>query len=124
MKVVQTLRVGRTILVVLLAVAVSLLPASMGIASAAPGSGDVVAAATQAMPDCEHHKHQVPLKQTQKSADHGACVVSCALCFGFVGATGTATTYVLSPIAVLELKHATDDVSSLMGSPPFRPPRA
>ena len=114
----------RTILVAVLAIAIGLLPASMGVAAAAPAANSMVAAAAQAMPDCEHHQHQVPTKQTQKDADHGGCVVSCALCFGFVDAGATAIAYTVAPGAVLKLAPAQDSISSLMGSPPFRPPRA
>jgi hypothetical protein len=119
-----TNRIVRSIFVVLLAVAIAMLPASMGVATALPATSGIAAAA-QAMPDCEqhHHRDKAPSKQTQKTADHGACVVSCALCFGFVGADVTTIAYAVIPGTALKPARTQDDISSLMGLPPFRPPR-
>ena len=121
----QTLRIARNILVALLAVAIAMLPGMTGFASAGQ-AGPVVVAAAQAMPDCESHRHmhQAPVKQTQKSADHGTCITGCALCFGVVNDHTSAVAYTLVPGAALMPVHAPDEISSLMGSPPFRPPRA
>ncbi len=119
------MRVVRSILVASLAVAIAMLPASMGVATAAPSAGAVTVAAP-AMPDCEHHRHQhpAPVKQTQKTVDHSNCITGCALCFGFVGPEFTGMAHVITPSAALQPMLASADISSLMGSPPFRPPRA
>ena len=111
-------------MVAVLAVAIGFLPASMGIATAAP-TASTVAAAAQAMPDCDHHQHQhqVPVKQTQNTDDHGTCIAGCALCFGFVGADVSAVAYTVPASAALKFVCAREAISSLMGSPPFRPPR-
>jgi uncharacterized protein involved in copper resistance len=115
----------RTILVALLAVAIGLLPASMGIVSAAPAANGIIVASATAMPDCDHHHHdKAPGKETQKTAHHGACVVGCALCFGFVDAVATSVAYRIPSSAALQVPRVRIGLSSLMGSPPFRPPRA
>jgi hypothetical protein len=120
----MTVRVGRAICAVLLAMAIAMLPVSAGFASAAPAAAPTVASVLQAMPDCDHHQHQAPSKQTHNTADHDACLVSCALCFGFVGAEVSGIAYAVIPGAALQPVHARVDLSSLMGSPPFRPPRS
>ncbi len=115
----------RTIIVALLAVAIAMLPASMNVASAAAPTTSPVASAAQAMPDCDHyrHQHQPPAKETQKTIDHNNCVTSCALCFGFVGTDVSPIAYTITPGAMLVPVLTAEDISSLMGSPPFRPPR-
>lgn len=124
-KVAPTLRIARSILVALLAVAIATLPGMTGFASAAQAAPAVTAVA-QATPDCESHRHMhhAPVKQTQKSADHGTCITGCALCFGVVSAHVSAVAYTLLTGTALMPVHAPDEISSLMGSPPFRPPRA
>lgn len=119
------MRIARSILVALLAVAIATLPGMTGFASAGQ-TGPVVAATAQAMPDCESHRHMhhAPVKQTQKSTDHGTCITGCALCFAVVSAHVSDVAYAMLPGAALMPVHAPDEISSLMGSPPFRPPRA
>jgi len=121
----QTLRIARSILVALLAVAIATMPGARGTASAGQQS-PVVASAAQTMPDCEHHQgmHQAPVKETQKSADHGTCITGCALCFGIMSGHASTVAYTLLTGTALMPVHAPDEISSLMGSPPFRPPRA
>ena len=115
------MQIGRTILVALLAVAIAMLPAAMGIATAAPETATVASA--QAMPDCEHHRHnKAPSKQ--KSDEHGTCVVNCALCFGFVWHDANTVAHLVTPSTALTPVLVQSDISSLMGLPPFRPPRA
>ena len=101
------------------------MPAAVGMASAAQAS-PVVAAAALAMPDCDHHQHmhKAPVKGTQKSAVHGNCVTGCALCFGVVSAHASAVAYTVLTGSALIPVHAPDEISSMMDSPPFRPPRA
>ncbi len=121
----RSLQAVRSILVALLAVAIAMLPASMGVTTAAAAAGAVTVAAP-AMPDCEHHRHQhpAPVKQTQKTVDHSNCISGCALCFGFVGPEFTGMAHVITPSAALQPMLAGTDICSLMGSPPFRPPRS
>jgi len=120
------LRIGRFICVTLLAMAIAMLPLSGGFATAAPASAQVTAVSARAMPDCNHHQHQYgsPSEQTQKTFDHNTCITGCALCFGFVGTNAAEIVYAMPASTTLAPAHAGDDFSSLMGSPPFRPPRA
>jgi hypothetical protein len=77
------------------------------------------------MPDCDQHQHQAPSKQPQKSADDGACLAACAIhCFNFTGLNVSAITFSSLVVAALKPLRAGSNISSLMGSPPFRPPRA
>ena len=117
-------RTVRTICVMLLAMAIAVLPLSMGFAVAAPAQASAAATMTQAMPDCDHHQHGAPTTDTQKSLDHGTCITGCALCFGLVEASATDVAYQMTAFAALTPAYVADSVSSLMGSPPFRPPRA
>jgi hypothetical protein len=117
--------IGRAICVFLLAMAIAVLPLSAGFATAAPGSALVTVSAVQVVPDCDHyqHHHGAPSGETQKPFDHGACVTGCALCFGFVGASVSEIAYGLPASSTVLPAPVSTDLSSLMGSPPFRPPR-
>jgi len=108
----------------LLALAIAMLPLSAAFASAAPASAPVTVAAVQVMPDCDHHRHGALGGETQKPFDHGACIAGCALCFGFVDAAFVEFAYALPGSSAVLPVPAHIDLSSLMGSPPFRPPRA
>jgi hypothetical protein len=114
-----TLRIGRTIFVMLLAAAIVALPAAVNIASAAPTAGGGVAAT----PDCDHH-HNMPSDQTQKAPNHGDCSLGCALCFGFMAPNVSGLAYAVSFNAQLGPVRAAANLSSLTGGTPFRPPRS
>ncbi len=120
----MTLRIGRAIFVALLALAIATLPASVGFAARAAMATDE--AVTQAMPDCVHYQHNAPSGTTQKKAHDGSCLAACAVaCFGFAAATNvTGIAYSALETAALKPVRARIDLSSLMGAPPFRPPRA
>ena len=120
-----TNRIARSIFVALLAVALATLPATVGFAASVTAATDM--SVTQAMPDCDHHQHQhqAPSKQSQKSADHAACMAACAaICFGFTAFDVSGIAYAAPAGAALKPLRASTAISSLMGSPPFRPPRA
>ena len=108
-----------------LAVAIAMLPLSIRVATAAPVAPSV-ASGVEAMPNSSHHQHHdsVPSGQTQKSLDHGVCIAGCAVCFGFVGASVAEIAYALPASIALMPAYTSDNFPSLMGSPPFRPPRA
>jgi hypothetical protein len=106
----------------LLAVAIAALPASIGIANAAPAATAVVSA-EQAVPDCDHH-HNVAGDQTRKTADGGARLAGCALCFVVVATDVSGVVYSALTSAALMPVRLSSNHSSLMGSPPFRPPRS
>ena len=119
----MTNRIARNILVALLAVAIAMLPATVGFAASAAAATQLTV--TQAMPDCEHHRHGAPAEKTQKPAHDAACLAACAaICSGFTATDVSGIAYAAPASAALKLVHASTALSSLMGSPPFRPPRA
>ena len=117
--------ISRTIWVMVLAVAIAMLPLSIRVATAAPIVPSV-ASGVEAMVNCSHHQHHdsVPSGQTQKSLDHGVCIAGCAVCFGLVGASAAEIAYALPASIAITPTYTSDNLSSLMGTPPFRPPRA
>jgi hypothetical protein len=119
------MRIGQTICVMLLGMAIAMAPLSMGFAVAAP-QANTAATMMQAMPDCDHHQHQhgAPNGPTQKTVDHGNCITGCALCSIVINTDASAISYVMAASSMLTPAPAADSLSSLMGSPPFRPPRA
>ncbi len=123
MKVAGTLRIGRTILVAVLAVAVGILPAAVSTVRATPAAVTTVTA-VQSEPYCDHQRRDVPSKQTQDTVKHETCVVGCALCFVFVDTDVSVVAYSVPFNTALKPLRASTAISSLMGSPPFRPPRA
>lgn len=117
------MRSGRAIFAVLLAVAVAALPASLGFVPGAAAATTV--AVVDAVPDCDHHHHTAPAKETQKTADHSACLAACAaICIGVTPTNVSGIAYSALEAAALKPGRSHDRISSLMGSPPFRPPRA
>ena len=119
-----TLRIGRKLLIVLLAVAIAALPASVRFANAAL-SAPAAATAVQVVPDFEHHHHHgAPSGQTQKPANNGVCPAGCPICFDFVATDVVTLNYALSFATALKPARAISNISSLMGNPPFRPPRS
>lgn len=104
----------------LLAAAIATLPAAVCFASAAPASN----AAVTAMPDCDHHHSNMPNGHTQKTADGCASLAGCALCFAFVAPGVSSVAYAVSFNIRLDPVRAVTNISSLMGNPPFRPPRS
>lgn len=115
-----TIRTARSIFVLLLAVAIATLPVTLGFAAVA----STKMAVTQAMPDCDQQHHGAS-SETQKTADHGGRLAACAatcICFTDTDVSGIA--YSAPESAALKPVRARISVSSLIGSPPFRPPRA
>ena len=116
------MRIGRTIIAVLVALAVATLPAATGFAAGATTAMEI--SASPAMPDCDRH-HNAPGGKTQKSMDDGACMAACALnCFNVMAAAFTGIAFSSPATAALKPARTSGNISSLMGSPPFRPPRA
>ena len=117
------MRIGRTIFTALVALSVATLPAAIGFAAGATTAMEI--SASPAMPDCDHHHHNAPGGKTQKSMDDCASMAGCALkCFNFTGTILAGIAYSSSASAALKPVHASNIFASLMGSPPFRPPRA
>jgi hypothetical protein len=115
----QAMSNGRTILALLIALAVALLPAAGGagvnVQSPAPADTSVM----EGMPDCCPPTANL----CEKAMDDCATMATCALkCFSFVG---TSSTVVFpSTFATMTASFAAKPLSSQTGSPPFRPPRA
>jgi hypothetical protein len=116
------IHIGRIIFAVLVALSVATLPAANGFAAGMTPAMEMSASIT--MPDCDHH-HAAPSNKTQKTGDDCGCMAACALtCFSFT-ATGFSGIAFSSPAsAALKPVRTNTHVSSRMGSPPFRPPRA
>ena len=118
-----TNHIARSIFVALLAVAIATLPAAVGFAASVAAATDL--SVTQAMPDCDHHHHSAPAGKTQKPAHDAACLAACAaICSGITATDVSSIAYAAPVSAALKLVHASTAHSSLIGSPPFRPPRA
>ncbi len=119
----MTFRIARSIFVALLAVAIATPPMAIGAAHAAPPAL-AIASADQPAADCDHYRHDAPSKQTQDTVKHETCAVGCTLCFVFVGTDASVVAYWVPISAALKPARVLNRLSSLMGSPPFRPPRA
>jgi hypothetical protein len=115
------MRIGQTILVMVVALSVATLPATAGFAAS---SKTMEVSASETVPDCGHH-HHAPSDKTQKTANDCASMAGCALkCFNFTGVTFSGIAF-LSPVgAALEPLRVNDRVLSRTGGLPFRPPRA
>jgi hypothetical protein len=119
------MNVCRTVLALLIALSVAMLPRGGGVGAAAKsmtmsGMTESNMAEMSAMGDMDCCPHQsIP---SDKSIDGCSCMATCALnCFSF---TGTAATVVFSsPAAKLLPAFETNAFTSHKGSPPFRPPR-
>jgi hypothetical protein len=118
----MTLRIGRTIFAVLIGLSVATLPAATGFAASAATATEM--SASKAMPDCDHH-HNAPSDKTQKTAGDCACMAACALtCFSFTAPGFSGITFSSLASATLKPVRTSTNVSSRMGSPPYRPPRS
>jgi hypothetical protein len=110
---------GRTILALLIALSVAVLPAAGAGAAVVPAqTGDM--AATADMPDC------CPSKANPCDQSTGDCgsMAACALkCFGF---SNVSLSIVAFPVVAASLSTWAEDHSfrSRPGSAPFRPPRS
>jgi hypothetical protein len=114
-------RIVRTIMAVLLAIAVAAMPAAAGAMSAAGVARDAAATA-QSMPvDCAHH--HAPADRGSKGGHDGAGFAACAAhCFTYVGTLVPAVAILLKA-SPLEPLVDTGRIASNTAAPPFRPPR-
>jgi hypothetical protein len=118
----MTIRIGRTVFVVLVALSVATLPTAQGFAAAVTTATEM--SVSNAMPDCAH-RHNVPSDKTQKTTDNGACMAACAVaCFGFTAIGYSGIAFQLPIGTTLNFVRTSDNISSRLGSLPFRPPRA
>ena len=107
---------GRTILALLIALSVALLPAAGGAGVGSPAPAGM--SAMEDMPDCCPQKAD----PCEKAMDNCGTMATCALkCFSFVG---TSSIVVFpSTFASMAIPLAANPFASQPGSPPFRPPR-
>jgi hypothetical protein len=109
---------ARTILALLIALSVAMLPAAGGAGVSSKSPEPAGMSVTEGMPDCCPPKAD----PCEKAMDDCAAMATCALkCFGFAG---TSSIIVFpSPFASMMIPLAANSFSSQTGSPPFRPPR-
>jgi hypothetical protein len=114
-------RIGKAILAMIIALSVAILPATAGFAA---GGNTAEVSASALAPDCDQ-RHDIPNNTTQKSTDGCDSMAGCALkCFtaSIVGISGL--TFSSSPSVAVEPVRMESKVTSRIGNPPFRPPRA
>ena len=111
---------GRTVLALVIAFSVAILPAAGGAAIVMESAGMSV---SEAMPDCCEH-HGIPCDKLPKAKDGCCSMAACALmCFNF--SASSFSDLIFPPVVTEALPMlATNCLTSQMGSPPFRPPRA
>ena len=111
--------IGRTILALVVALSVALLPAAAGagVSAKPPESADM-----SAMEDM-HECCPPQANPCDKAMDDCGTMASCALkCFSFA-ATSSSIIVFPSISATMTASFVSHPFSSQMGSPPFRPPR-
>jgi hypothetical protein len=120
------MRIGRTILALLIALSVAMLPAaaSAGAGSKSPGSvemsSDMSAPDMSAMADdCCPHKAN-PCDEAGDCGTMATCVLKC---FSFADASPSTIVFP-SSLTTPAAPVVVDPLPSHTGSPPFRPPRA
>jgi hypothetical protein len=114
-------RIGKPILAMIVALSVAILPATAGFAA---GSKAVETSVSATVPDCDHHR-DLPSDTTPKSNDGCNSMAGCTLkCFTTTVVSFSSVTFIASTGTAIEQTRARDNISSRMGNPPFRPPRA
>src|SRR5262249_4850530 len=109
---------GRSILALVVALSVTLLPAASGAGVNAKPVELAGMSVMEDMPDCCPHEAD-PCEQVM---DHCGTMATCALkCFSFVGTSAVIT--FPSASAKVTASFAASPFCSQAGSPPFRPPR-
>jgi hypothetical protein len=107
--------IGRTVLALLIALSVAMLPAAgaAGMNSHSPAAADM--SVMEDMRDCCPHK--------ANPCDDCGTMAACALkCFSFAGASSSAIVFPLN-FAKVVTTFVGNPLSSQTSSPPFRPPR-
>jgi hypothetical protein len=110
--------IGRTIVALLVALSVAMLPTASGAGVSVKSPVSVGMSATEDMPDCCPYK----ANPCEKAMDDCGAMATCALkCFSFVGTS--AVVVFPSGFAKMTVSFVGNPFSSQAGSPPFRPPR-
>jgi hypothetical protein len=119
------MRIGRTILTLLIAISVALLPAAGGAAVAVKSSDMAAMTAARAMPASGDMAECCPHQTNPcgKAADNCASMAACALkWFNFCGTDFSAL--IFPPVgSALKPLLMSQNVPTQSGAPPFRPPR-
>jgi hypothetical protein len=112
------MHIGRTILILLIALSVAVLPTGSGAAIGAKSVDESQMSSTDRMHDCCPDKN-LP---SQKSIDDCCSSMACPMnSFSFVGASSLIVPPPL--LGSVRISLVNDPVRSQEGSPPFRPPR-
>jgi hypothetical protein len=117
--------IGRTILSLLIALSVAMLPAAAGARVSVTSADMTEMSAMEDMPDCCPRVADTCDKTNTCGTVMGDCasMATCALkCFGFAG-TPFSNIVFPSISAKMPASIAVNPFSSQTGSPPFRPPR-
>jgi hypothetical protein len=111
------MRLGRTILALLMALSLALLPLA-GAAAAAPNSAEMTAG--EVAHDCCHPGS--PCDDHGKTGNNNASIGTCAKCCSYTGVVSCVD--LSAPLkAAAPTMCASTHVVSQIGNPPFRPPR-
>ena len=111
--------IGRTIVALLLALSVVMLPAGAGTGVGAKSPEAAVMSVTEDMPDCCPHK----ANPCEKAMDGCGAMATCGLkCFSF--ASASAVIVIPLTFAKITASLTANPFSPQACSPPFRPPRA
>lgn len=120
----MTKSIGRAILAAAVAFSVAILPVAASFAAAGKAAPTAVqTSAAVAVPDCDHHR-DLP-SDTQKNTDGCDSMAGCALkCFTTTVVNFCSVSFIASAGTKIKQFRASDNISSQLGSPPFRPPRS
>ena len=112
------MRIGRTILAIIIALSVAILPPAGGVGVSAKSPEPADMSMMEDMTDCCPHK----ANPCEKADDCGT-MATCALkCFSFAGTPSSIFVFP-STFAKMTASLAVNPFSSQTGTPPFRPPR-
>jgi hypothetical protein len=110
--------IGRTIVALLIALSVAILPAAGSVGVSAKSLETAVTSATEDMPDCCPPK----ANPCEKAMDDCAAMATCVLkCFSFL--VPSAVIVFPSAFAKMTASFTANPFCSQASSPPFRPPR-
>ena len=114
-------RVGRTILAIVVALSIAILPVAAAFATAGKTVEPSISVTT---PDCDHH-HDRPSGKIPKNAGGCDSMADCAFkCFTTTAVSFSSVVFFPAPYTALEHVAISDDISPHTGSLPFRPPRS
>jgi len=117
--------IGRTILALLVALSVAMLPpaAGAGVSAKSPHQADMSTTEDMSMPE-DMHDCCPPTNPCDHAMDNCGSMATCALkCFSFAGTSFSIVVFP-STFARMIAPLERNPFSSQMGTPPFRPPRA